>query len=621
MKAGTRIADRYEVRGLIGQGGTARVFSAHDHVLRVDRAIKVLRSSGTADSRHRRRLHAEARAMAALAHPNVLAVHDMGSHDGHDYIVMSLAERSLLDACWSSPQPIHVALAWTIQVLSALAVAHDAGIVHRDVKPENVLLDNQGNVLLADFGIALLKQGERHTMTGAAMGSLSFMAPEQRLDARSVGPSADLYSTGCMLFNLLTGANPFDLFTATASSKRLQKVLPEVRYPILKATRYEPSQRFTDARAMASALVAVLEDLEQDAMTTSMDRDEAITYVDTQPALSRLGPEFEQVEDSFDAPLVAAAPAATAAAIPPLHPHEAERMSALLDLALLDTPIEERFERHTRMAQHLFRVPIAVVSLVDTDRQWFKSHRGLDASQTGRDESFCGHAILEPERLTVVPDATKDPRFQQNPLVLGGPGIRFYASCPLRSDTGMPVGTLCVIDSEPRDMAPSEQSLLHDLAKMVEAELRSAERASTDDATGLSNLEGFKRSANRVMTFAKAEGRAITMVRVQLQRLQSRATQDNALAGTPLKAFTELLQAAFDGAVVLARVDQDGFAILLPDTPDVIAMGKDLRRRIQDAGDLQVEMRLGSAVYDPNKPQSLAGVMGRADPDPLREEA
>lgn len=560
--------------------------------------------------------------MAAIAHPNVLAVHDMGSQEGRDYIVMSLAERSLLDACWSSPQPIQIALAWTIQVLSALSAAHDTGIVHRDIKPENVLLDSRGNALLADLGIALLRQGERHTHTGAAMGSLAFMAPEQRLDARTVGPAADLYATGCMLFNLVTGSNPFDLFTADADSKRLAGMPRCLRYPILKATRYQVSERFVSARAMASALMGVAELLlEEESLTTSMDQEQAATYVDTLPAREHLGPDFVLLPSDVDEVPVAPFRDDGVSPIPPLHPNEAVRMQALLELALLDSPREERFERHTRLAQHLFDVPIAVVSLVADERQWFKSHRGLDATETGRDVSFCGHAILEPEQLTVVADALLDARFRNNPLVLGDPRIRFYAGCPIRSDTGEPLGTLCVIDRRPRTMDPPERALLHDLAKMVESELRSSERASIDPEAGVSNLLGFKRLANRVLAFANAEGRSITLVRIQLQSLRTRSTNDASFSSAPLKSFAGLLEPAFSGALVLARVDPRSFAILLPGAPDVQSMGLTLRALIDGTTDLQVEMRLGSAAYDGSRAHTLAGIMGRADPDMPRDSA
>lgn len=141
-------------------------------------------------------------------------------------------------------------------------------------------------------------------------------------------------------------------------------------------------------------------------------------------------------------------------------------------LNILDTPPEERFDRLTRLAQHLLKVPIAVVSLVDSNRQWFKSCQGLDASETPRGISFCGHAILD-DRLFVIPDALLDPRFADNPLVTGAPNIRFYAGQPLKASNGSRLGTLCVIDSKPHQLTQVERDSLRDLAVLVENELYS----------------------------------------------------------------------------------------------------------------------------------------------------
>ncbi|WP_026425512.1 GAF domain-containing sensor histidine kinase [Actinokineospora inagensis] len=148
---------------------------------------------------------------------------------------------------------------------------------------------------------------------------------------------------------------------------------------------------------------------------------------------------------------------------------EIQRLAAVKALRLLDTPREERFDRITRLTQKLLGVPIALVSLVDVDRQWFKSCVGLDADQTDRGVSFCSHAIAQPT-LMEVPDATEDPRFAQNPHVLGDPHIRFYAGQPIAAPSGHLVGTLCVVDRVPRRLDEAERGLLRDLAAWVELE-------------------------------------------------------------------------------------------------------------------------------------------------------
>jgi phosphoribosyl 1,2-cyclic phosphodiesterase/DNA-binding response OmpR family regulator len=167
----------------------------------------------------------------------------------------------------------------------------------------------------------------------------------------------------------------------------------------------------------------------------------------------------------------------------PLPSNEATRLVALRRLGLLDTPEEERFGRITRLAQRLSRAPIALITLVDADRQWFKSRQGLDVTETPRDAAICAYAILSDESL-VIRDTLADPRFADNPLVVGFPRIRFYAGHPLHAPDGHRVGTLCVIDHRPRELSAADLEALRDLATLAEAELRAAaQRAEADAVT------------------------------------------------------------------------------------------------------------------------------------------
>lgn len=154
----------------------------------------------------------------------------------------------------------------------------------------------------------------------------------------------------------------------------------------------------------------------------------------------------------------------------PLPLDEEQRLQALLDMQVLDTPAEERFDRYTRIAAELFDVPIALVSLVDRERQWFKSRHGLEVTETPRETAFCAHAILARAALQ-VPDTLQDPRFADNPLVTGPPRVRFYAGAPLAAADGSLVGTLCLIDQRARQLDEQQLGLLRDLANLVEAEL------------------------------------------------------------------------------------------------------------------------------------------------------
>ena len=150
--------------------------------------------------------------------------------------------------------------------------------------------------------------------------------------------------------------------------------------------------------------------------------------------------------------------------------NEQERIAALHELLILDTPPEDRFDLITIYSQRHFSVKTVLISLVDENRQWFKSQCGLDATETPRDISFCGHAILG-DGILEIPDASKDPRFSDNPLVVEAPFIRFYAGAPLKLSSGYTVGTLCLIDPNPKKLYPEDKEHLHTLAMTVVQEL------------------------------------------------------------------------------------------------------------------------------------------------------
>ena len=162
---------------------------------------------------------------------------------------------------------------------------------------------------------------------------------------------------------------------------------------------------------------------------------------------------------------------------PPIPPNESERLAALRELLILDTTSEERFDRIANFARREFDVPIALVSLVDRDRQWFKSNMGLEGtSETPRDISFCGYTILEKDHF-VVRDAMADERFHDNPLVTGETGIRFYAGVPLTLPNGESVGSLCIIDRQPRDIDQMGLIILGCLKDLVVEELLRKDQA------------------------------------------------------------------------------------------------------------------------------------------------
>jgi diguanylate cyclase (GGDEF)-like protein len=251
---------------------------------------------------------------------------------------------------------------------------------------------------------------------------------------------------------------------------------------------------------------------------------------------------------------------------PDIPKDEKSRLKTLASLNILDTFHEERFDRLTRMACKLFEVPIAMVTLVDDKRQWFKSCVGLNVSETARDISFCGHAILSDEVL-VVSDAEKDVRFADNPLVIGDPHIRFYAGCPIKSLNGSRLGTLCIIDGKARAFSKQDLEFLKDLASMVERELAFIELATIDELTGLSNRRGFMTNARYIINLCDRQQISCSLIFIDLNGFKNindkfgHAEGDKALAD-----FANLIKSSFRNSDILARLGGDEFVVLLTDT-------------------------------------------------------
>ena len=245
---------------------------------------------------------------------------------------------------------------------------------------------------------------------------------------------------------------------------------------------------------------------------------------------------------------------------------EPARLATLHSLNVLDTPPEERFDRVARMAKRIFGVPITLVSLVDDHRQWFKSCVGLGVTETSRDISFCGHAILGDDVL-IVADATKDERFADNPLVLNDPHIRFYAGCPLSAPNGVKLGTLCIIDRQPRHFGTEDIEALKDLASMVERELSATRLATVDELTNLSNRRGFTLLAGQCLHLCARQNIPAALVFMDLDKFkQINDTFGHAEGDRALVAFAEELKKAFRDSDVIARLGGDEFAALLSNT-------------------------------------------------------
>jgi signal transduction histidine kinase len=238
---------------------------------------------------------------------------------------------------------------------------------------------------------------------------------------------------------------------------------------------------------------------------------------------------------------------------PAVPDNEAARVQSLRALAILDTEAEERFDRLTRIAARTLDLPIALVSLIDSDRQWFKSRVGLSARETPRSISFCGHAILSDD-VFVVPDARQDERFRDNPLVTGGPRIRFYAGAQLRDRAGRALGTLCALGRRPRKLRAREQDVLRDLASVVEREF--AVTTAIDHACASAAI------ANELaLPMSKLAGTAHLLALTQLTRQQRMFANTIALSADHIFSLaTEIIER---GGVPQANLEPFSLASLL----------------------------------------------------------
>lgn len=303
--------------------------------------------------------------------------------------------------------------------------------------------------------------------------------------------------------------------------------------------------------------------------------------------------------------------------------NEAKRLAVLRSLGLLDTVPEERFDRVTRMAQRLFDVPIALVSLVDEDRQWFKSRQGLAAAETPRSVAFCSHTILQDD-VMVVEDTRLDARFADNPLVSGEPNIRFYAGAPIIGPDGMALGTLCVIDREPRSMDEADQRTLEDLAELIGDEIAVTALAIADELTGLSNRRGMELLGRQVLAVCARQKTPALVVVVDVDDLKPINDALGHEAGdVALKEVADALVTTLRRADVVARMGGDEFAGLLTGTASatdpVTRLRAELERRSVQVGmDLQVSV--GSAPFDPDDPTDLADLLALADAAMYRDK-
>ncbi len=264
---GKRLDGRYEIKELIGVGGMAMVYKAHDTVDDKTVAIKILKDEFLGNSEFIRRFKNESKAIAVLSHPNIVKVNDVSFGDKIQYIVMEYIDGITLKEYIGHQHeiPWKEAVHFTVQILQALQHAHEKGIVHRDMKPQNIMLLQDGSIKVMDFGIARFSNNETRTMTDKAIGSVHYIAPEQARGDKTDG-KADIYSVGVMLYEMLTGKLPFEADSAVSVAimqmqsdptplREINDKIPEGLEEItLKAMRKDPAQRYSSAGEMLEAV-------------------------------------------------------------------------------------------------------------------------------------------------------------------------------------------------------------------------------------------------------------------------------------------------------------------------------------------------------------------------------
>lgn len=240
--------------------------------------------------------------------------------------------------------------------------------------------------------------------------------------------------------------------------------------------------------------------------------------------------------------------------------NEAARLATLRNLHILDTPRDDRFDRFTRLATRIFDMPIALISLVDESRQWFKSVEGFDGEETPREFSFCAHAILGDE-VFEVQNSRQDTRFRDNPLVVEQPHVRYYAGAPLLTPDGSKIGTLCVVDRVPRKLDDDDKRTLKDLADMVVDEMISY----VDPKTDLANRHALFVTGSRLFNHV-TRNTGISLLLFDIGGI-SRPRTDSESQRSPASVFAELLRTYFRSAESIAHIGSRRFCVLLKENP------------------------------------------------------
>jgi diguanylate cyclase (GGDEF)-like protein len=299
---------------------------------------------------------------------------------------------------------------------------------------------------------------------------------------------------------------------------------------------------------------------------------------------------------------------------------EDERLAALHRYEVLDTEPEEAFDKITMLVKSILAMPMAVVSLVDRDRQWFKSRQGVAGSETPRNISFCTHTIQDTRPL-IVTDARVDPRFSNSPLVVSEPHIRFYIGVPLRSRDGYNIGALCSMDTKVRHLSHEQVKLLENLASLVVDELELRVRASTDGLTGVMSRRSFSEQAVREIARSNRYGEPLSCALIDVDHFKTiNDTYGHGVGDLALKSLAKICSVALRTCDYIGRIGGEEFAILLPNTdlPTALEVAERLRLAIETSAievadtKITITASIGVAGFD-NLLDSFEALLKSAD--------
>ena len=305
---------------------------------------------------------------------------------------------------------------------------------------------------------------------------------------------------------------------------------------------------------------------------------------------------------------------------PQMPANETQRIHVLHSLGLLHSAPDERFDRLTRLAKRLFNVPVAKVTLVDTDAVYALSCAGQSSAPVPRELSFCSHTIVN-DGMLVVPDTRTDPRFRDNPYVTSAPYIRFYAGYPLAVPGGARLGALCLVDFDPRNFGDEDVALLRDLATMVEQEVAAVQMATVDELTLLLNRRGFEASAPQALQLCTRMSKPASLLFFDLNHFkQINDTFGHAEGDLALKVFAETLRKVLRSSDLPARLGGDEFVALLIDSnrDETALVVERLRTAINERNEADrrgydIRFSVGQVELPPDARGAIADLLARGD--------